>query len=93
MKIAMPLIAFGLGVGCMYVSVRGADPEAADKGLQNMTAGGSGVVTGAGYVAGDALRATGPVLAGGRDALQESGIGQMLSPTSLPPAQQPDPEP
>jgi hypothetical protein len=88
------IAVFALGAGVMYVSVRGSDPAAADRGLQNMTAGGSGVATAAGYVAGDALRATGPAIAGAKDAVQSSGIGEMLTPeTTLPPAQQPDPEP
>lgn len=93
MPVMRTAAVFMLGVGVMYVSVRGADPEAADAGLQNMANGGSGVVTASGYVAGDALRATGPVIAGGRDALQSSGLGEMLTPDTIPAATQPDPVP
>ena len=93
MKVVPYLLAFGLGAGGMYMSVRGANPEAADKGLENMVATGSGMSTGAGYVLGDTLRATGPVMAGAKDAVQSSGLGEMLSPDTIPPANQPDPEP
>lgn len=84
---------FALGAGVMYMSVRGSDPEAADAGLTNMTSSGSGVAHATGYFAGDVLRSTGPVVAGAKDAVQSSGIGEMLSPDTVPPAQQPDPEP
>lgn len=93
----MPLLRtvgiFALGAGVMYMSVRGADPEAADDGLSNMASTGSNMATAGGYVVGDVLRSTGPVIAGGKDALQSSGLGQMLTPETIPPASQPDPEP
>lgn len=33
-----------------------------------------------GYMVGSVARATGPAVAGGKDALQSSGLGQMLTP-------------
>lgn len=93
MAFVRTLGVFALGAGVMYMSVRGGDPEAADAGLSNMANSGSQIVTAGGYVAGDALRATGPVVAGAKDAVQSSGIGQMLTPDEVPAATQPDPEP
>lgn len=84
---------FALGAGVMYMSVRGSDPEAADDGLSNMTQSGSNMASAGGYFAGDVLRATGPVVAGAKDAVQSSGIGEMLTPQTIPPASQPDPQP
>jgi hypothetical protein len=73
--------------------VRAHSPEAADAATQDFASTGSQMFQMGGIIGGDALRAAGPVIAGGKDALQSSGLGQMLTPDTVPPASQPDPEP
>lgn len=84
---------FGLGIGVTLLSVRAHSPETADAVTSDMASTGGQMFQGAGYVAGEALRSTGPVMAGGKDALQQSGIGTMLTPDTIPAATQPDPAP
>lgn len=84
---------FALGAGVTLAVVRANNPEVADKTLSDMGSTGGQMANVAGFMGGEVLRSTGPVVAGGKDALQSSGLGEMLTPTTLPPASQPAPAP
>lgn len=88
------LMVAGAGFSIALMVGEARHPGSASETVESTVNGVAPAFSGAGVVAGEALRSTGPVIAGAKDAAQSSGIGQMLTPeTTIPPASQPDPVP
>jgi hypothetical protein len=84
---------FGLGMGVTLAVVRANNPEVAEKTLSDIGSTTGQIASVGGYAGGEVLRSTGPVIAGAKAAAQQSGLGEMLSSDTVPPANQPNPEP
>lgn len=88
------LMVAGAGFSIALMVGEAKHPGSASETVQSTVNGVAPALSGAGFLAGDGLRATGPVIAGAKDAAQSSGLGQMLTPdTTIPAATQPDPVP
>ena len=68
-------------------------PGSAVETVEPTVQAGAATAQGAGALTGQVLAATGPAVAGAKTAIETSGLGEMLTPNTIPPASQPDPEP
>ena len=80
---------FGAGVAVSMISVRGHSPDAANSATTDLVTTGAQMVQSAGLLVGKTAEATGPAINGAKSALNQAGVGGILTTTTLPPAAQP----
>lgn len=72
-----------IGMGLAFWKAESYAPGVTQKSTQDAVHTGVPMVRGLGVMGGETLRATGPVMAGATDALQSSGLGSMLTTTTV----------
>lgn len=87
MAILRTLGVAGVGFAVALAVGEAGTPGSANKTVAATVNGVAPVAQGAGVVTGEVFRSAGPAVAGAKDALQTSGLGGLLDPTSTVPGQ------